>query len=37
MNLSGIALSIPVIEVDGLSKQVGLADGQGDLHILQDV
>ena len=37
MNLSGIALSSPVIEVDGLSKQVRLADGQGDLHILQDV
>ena len=37
MNRSGIALSSPVIEVDGLSKQVRLADGQGDLHILQDV
>ena len=37
MNLSGIAFSKPVIEVDGLSKQVGLGDGQDDLHILQDV
>ena len=37
MNLSDTALSIPVIEIDGLSKQVRLADGQGDLHILQDV
>ena len=37
MNRSGIEHSSPVIEVDGLSKQVRLADGQGDLHILQDI
>jgi len=37
MDRSGIELSSPVIEVDGLSKQCRLADGQGDLHILQDV
>lgn len=37
MDRSGIEFSIPVIEVDGLSKHVPVADGQGVLHILQDV
>ncbi|ATE62545.1 ABC transporter ATP-binding protein [Thauera sinica] len=37
MDRSGIEFSIPVIEVAGLSKQVPVADGQGVLHILQDV
>jgi putative ABC transport system ATP-binding protein len=34
---NGIERSSPVIEVDGLAKKVKLADGQGDLHILQDI
>ena len=37
MKRSGIELSSPVIEVDGLCKQVKLADGQGELQILQDI
>ncbi len=37
MDRSGIEFSIPVIEVDGLSKHVPVADGQGVLQILQDV
>jgi putative ABC transport system ATP-binding protein len=37
MDRSGIEFSIPVIEVDGLCKRVRMADGQGELHILQDV
>lgn len=37
MKRSGIELSSPVIEVDGLCKQVTLADGQGELQILQDI
>ena len=37
MKRNGIELSNPVIEVDDLCKQVALADGQGDLRILQDI
>lgn len=37
MDRSGIEFSIPVIEVDGLCKQVPVADGEGVLHILRDV
>ncbi len=37
MDRSGIEFSIPVIEVEGLSKHVALADGQGELRILQDI
>jgi len=37
MKRKGIELSNPVIEVDDLCKQVTLADGQGDLQILQDI
>jgi putative ABC transport system ATP-binding protein len=37
MDRSGIELSVPVMEVVGLSKSVPLADGQGTLQILQDV
>jgi len=37
MKRNGIELSNPVIEVDDLCKQVTLADGQGDLQILQDI
>ena len=37
MDRSGIEISIPVIEVERLSKRVKVADGEGDLHILQDV
>lgn len=37
MDRSGIEFSLPVIEVDGLSKSVAVATGQGELHILQDV
>ncbi|HMV92015.1 ABC transporter ATP-binding protein [Thauera aminoaromatica] len=37
MKRNGIELSNPVIEVDDLCKQVALADGQGELRILQDI
>jgi putative ABC transport system ATP-binding protein len=37
MNRSSIGYSGPAIEVKGLCKSVLLADGQGDLHIVQDV
>ncbi|MBN8442952.1 MAG: ABC transporter ATP-binding protein [Dechloromonas sp.] len=37
MDRSGIEFSIPVIEVDGLCKRVPIAEGDGVLHILQDV
>ena len=37
MDRSGIDISIPVIEVERLSKRVRLADSEGELHILQDV
>ena len=37
MDRSKVEVSIPVVEVDGLCRQVELADGHGDLHILQDV
>lgn len=37
MDRSGIEFSIPVIEVEGLAKRVPVADGQGELHILEDV
>ena len=37
MKRKGIELSNPVIEVDDLCKQVTLADGQGELQILQDI
>ena len=37
MKRKGIEFSNPVIEVDDLCKQVTLADGQGDLQILQDI
>ncbi|MCV2216305.1 ABC transporter ATP-binding protein [Thauera sp. Sel9] len=37
MDRSGIEISIPVIEVERLSKRVKVADDEGDLHILQDV
>ena len=37
MKRKGIELSNPVIEVDDLCKQVALADGQGELRILQDI
>ncbi len=37
MDRSGIELSIPVIEVERLSKRVRVADTQDDLHILQEV
>ena len=37
MDRSKVTISGPVIEVEGLGKQVQLADGHGDLHILQDV
>ena len=37
MKRKGIEFSNPVIKVDDLCKQVTLADGQGDLQILQDI
>ena len=37
MDRSSIEISIPVIEVERLSKRVRLADTEGELHILQDV
>lgn len=37
MNRNSIGYSGPAIEVEGLCKSVLLADGQGDLHIVQDV
>ncbi|ANQ84855.1 ABC transporter ATP-binding protein [Azoarcus olearius] len=37
MDRSGIEFSIPVIEVDRLAKRVPVAEGQGELHILEDV
>ncbi|QDF97141.1 ABC transporter [Azoarcus sp. DD4] len=37
MDRSGIEFSIPVIEVENLAKRVPVADGQGELHILEDV
>jgi len=37
MDRSGIEFSSPVIEVDGLCKSVAMADGQGELRILDDI
>ena len=37
MDRSAIEVSIPVIEVQRLSKHVRIADGEDELHILQDV
>ena len=37
MDRSSIEISIPVIEVERLSKRVRLADTEGELHILQNV
>ena len=37
MDRSSIEISIPVIEVERLSKRVRLADTGSELHILQDV
>lgn len=37
MDRSNIEFSAPVMKVSGLSKSVAVGDGQGTLHILQDV
>ncbi|MGE0012436.1 MAG: ABC transporter ATP-binding protein [Azoarcus sp.] len=37
MNRSGIEISSPVLEVENLCKSVAMADGKGELHILNDI